>query len=133
MFHGVALCAPAHVRRTGMLSRDDAEAMLRGKSKGSFLVRVSMRIWGYTLSFVDIDRCKHFLVDASQGGYNVFGTTRRSHLTLKALVEHHSALLLHARVRFERSSHVPQARTRWLSLACGSARPLATRREQTRA
>ena len=44
---------------------------------GSFLIRISSRIWGYTLSFVDSDRFKHFLVDATDGQYSVFGAQTR--------------------------------------------------------
>eukprot|EP00049_Salpingoeca_infusionum_P027691 m.33778 g.33778 ORF g.33778 m.33778 type:complete len:460 (+) comp9671_c0_seq2:410-1789(+) len=77
----------------GMISRGEAEQMLRNKPLGAFLVRVSTRIWGYTLSFVDSDRMKHFLVDASDGMYKVFGAqTSRAHNDLMTLISFHMSV-----------------------------------------
>ncbi len=42
----------------GLLSRQDSEQLLAGQPVGAFLLRVSSRIWGYTLSFNDKDRFK---------------------------------------------------------------------------
>ncbi|KAK5970355.1 SH2 domain-containing protein [Trichostrongylus colubriformis] len=48
----------------GIISRDQAEILLQDKPTGSFLVRVSERIWGYTVSYVVGDGTfKHFLVE----------------------------------------------------------------------
>eukprot|EP00056_Hartaetosiga_gracilis_P014338 m.240325 g.240325 ORF g.240325 m.240325 type:complete len:459 (+) comp14874_c0_seq1:43-1419(+) len=76
----------------GIVSRGEAENMLRGKPVGSFLIRVSTRIWGYTLSFVDCDRFKHFLIDASEKKYKVFGSqSSRDHADLQTLVSFHQS------------------------------------------
>lgn len=40
-------------------------------------MRISTRIYGYTLSFVDKERFKHFLIDADDGIYSVFGAHTR--------------------------------------------------------
>ena len=42
----------------GPISRQESEKMLDGKGVGAFLIRLSTRIWGYTLSFNDSDRFK---------------------------------------------------------------------------
>lgn len=78
--------------------------------QGAFLVRISTRIWGYTLSFVDKDRFKvglgtrssvlsdrslqHFLIDSGDKQYSVFGAaTTRSHQNLTSLIRFHGRFL----------------------------------------
>eukprot|EP00039_Didymoeca_costata_P024748 m.11331 g.11331 ORF g.11331 m.11331 type:complete len:438 (-) comp4421_c0_seq1:101-1414(-) len=73
----------------GPISRQESEKLLAGKPVGAFLIRISNRIWGYTLSFVDSDRFKHFLIDAGEGQYSVFGAQTRSHKDLNTLVKFH--------------------------------------------
>ena len=74
---------------SGIIQRVDAENLLIGESTGSFLVRVSGRVWGYTISYRAVDRCKHFLVDTSDDGYQFFGTNQIKHATLSDLVLFH--------------------------------------------
>lgn len=76
----------------GPISRQDSEKMLEGEAQGAFLIRISTRIWGYTLSFVDSDRFKHFLVDAADGQYNVCGAQTRCHKDLNTLVKFHETI-----------------------------------------
>ncbi|XP_047125821.1 SH2 domain-containing protein 4A [Hydra vulgaris] len=73
----------------GIISRHEAEKILEKKDKGSFLVRVSERVWGYTVSFKDIARCKHFLIDTSANGYQFFGTEQIVHNSLNELIDYH--------------------------------------------
>ena len=74
----------------GIISRDETEKLLNGREKGSFLVRVSERVWGYTVSYKDDSKCKHFLVDTSGDTYQFFGTQQLPHSSLNGLIEFHS-------------------------------------------
>eukprot|EP00042_Codosiga_hollandica_P054099 m.724706 g.724706 ORF g.724706 m.724706 type:complete len:117 (-) comp58838_c0_seq7:232-582(-) len=77
----------------GLISRETSEQMLTGQPIGAFLIRVSSKIYGYTLSFVDKDRFKHFLVDYTDGQYNVFGgANSRSHSDLATLIKFHESI-----------------------------------------
>lgn len=73
----------------GVISRLDAENILIKKPVGSYLVRVSERVWGYTISYRTEDRCKHFLIDRSDEGYQFFGTDQVQHQSLVELVNFH--------------------------------------------
>lgn len=67
----------------GMLSRADAEQLLADEPAGTFLVRLSDKIWGYAISYRDAERCKHYLVDASiPGSYQFLGANQLNHDSL---------------------------------------------------
>lgn len=70
---------------TGLITRQEAEILLNKEPVGSFLVRISERIWGYAITYKDFDCCKHYLVDASNGHYQFLGTNQMSHKTLSEL------------------------------------------------
>lgn len=74
----------------GLLSRAEAEALLANRTQGSFLVRISEKIWGYAISFKDEDRCKHYLVDASSGHYQFLGSNQITHRSLEELLRAHA-------------------------------------------
>lgn len=74
----------------GLITRQEAESVLRDKPVGSFLVRLSERIWGYAITYRDADRCKHYLVDASSGHYQFLGANQITHNTLADMVTYHS-------------------------------------------
>lgn len=66
----------------GLVSRNDAEQLLQSEPSGTFLVRLSEKIWGYAISYKDKDRCKHYLVDASNGTYQFLGQNQINHKSL---------------------------------------------------
>lgn len=77
----------------GLISREESERLLAGQPVGAFLVRVSTRIFGYTLTFVDKDRFKHFLIDFSDGLYTVFGGAEsRAHPDINTLIKFHLSI-----------------------------------------
>ncbi|XP_051779302.1 SH2 domain-containing protein 4B [Erpetoichthys calabaricus] len=73
----------------GLITRQEAESLLMNASEGSFLVRVSERIWGYTLSYRQQSGFKHFLIDASGDYYSFLGVDQIRHATLADLIEFH--------------------------------------------
>ncbi|XP_041939204.1 SH2 domain-containing protein 4B [Alosa sapidissima] len=73
----------------GIISRQESEALLMNASEGSFLVRVSERIWGYTLSYRTPSGFKHFLIDASGDYYSFLGVDQNRHATLADLIDFH--------------------------------------------
>ncbi|XP_053368046.1 SH2 domain-containing protein 4B isoform X2 [Clarias gariepinus] len=73
----------------GIISRQDSESLLMNTSEGCFLVRVSERIWGYTLSYRTASGFKHFLIDASGDYYSFLGVDQIRHATLADLIDFH--------------------------------------------
>ena len=73
----------------GVITRMDAEKLLLDEPKGAYLVRVSEKVWGYTISYRAIDRCKHFLIDASEDQYHFFGPNQLMHDSIIELVNYH--------------------------------------------
>lgn len=77
----------------GIISRQETESLLSSQPVGSFLVRVSARIFGYTLSFVDTNGFKHFLIDSPDGKYIVCGVqSSRGHKDLNTLIQYHGSI-----------------------------------------
>ncbi|XP_043110088.1 SH2 domain-containing protein 4B [Puntigrus tetrazona] len=73
----------------GIISRQESEALLANAAEGCFLVRVSERIWGYTLSYRTPSGFKHFLIDASGDFYGFLGVDQNRHATLADLIDFH--------------------------------------------
>lgn len=64
------------------MSRTEAEQLLESEPMGTFLVRLSEKIWGYAISYKDVDRCKHYLINASTGQYKFLGANQLNHSSL---------------------------------------------------
>lgn len=74
----------------GIISREQADELLQNKPSGSFLVRISERIWGYTVSYVVGDgTTKHFLIERIPEGYQFLGTNQVVHRHLFDLITYH--------------------------------------------
>lgn len=76
----------------GLLTRTEAEHLLANAEQGTFLVRISEKIWGYAISYKDADRCKHYLVDASNSKYQFLGQNQLSHESLGDLLRYHAGV-----------------------------------------
>uniref|UniRef100_A0A452SQ10 SH2 domain containing 4B n=1 Tax=Ursus americanus TaxID=9643 RepID=A0A452SQ10_URSAM len=83
----------------GIISREDAEDLLENMTEGAFLVRVSDKIWGYTLSYRLQKGFKHFLVDASGDFYSFLGVDPNRHATLTDLIDFHKVSFIGVLVR----------------------------------
>lgn len=68
------------------MSRTDAEQLLDTEPMGTFLVRLSEKIWGYAISYKDVDRCKHYLINASTGQYKFLGANQLNHSSLSKYI-----------------------------------------------
>lgn len=65
----------------GLITRKEAENLLQEQQDGTFLVRLSERIWGYAISYKARDKCKHYLVNSTQN-YCFLGNNQIEHKTL---------------------------------------------------
>ncbi|XP_018323856.1 SH2 domain-containing protein 4A [Agrilus planipennis] len=72
----------------GLITRNEAEKILNDQPEGSFLIRLSERIWGYALSYRAVDKCKHYLI-SSKEKYRFLGKNHIDHDSLGDLVKYH--------------------------------------------
>ncbi|EGD78899.1 MYO1B protein [Salpingoeca rosetta] len=73
----------------GVISRREAEHMLRDKESGTFLVRVAESRFGYSLSLIHEGRVKHFMINVNgDEEYQLVGNDRRFP-SLNAIVNYH--------------------------------------------
>lgn len=72
----------------GLISRSEAEKLLLDQPYGTFLVRLSERVWGYAISYRSKEKCKHYLVNASQK-YSFSGSNQMEHNSLGDLIKYH--------------------------------------------
>ncbi|XP_030620994.1 SH2 domain-containing protein 7 [Chanos chanos] len=72
----------------GFISRQDAEDILRDKTLGCFLIRLSAKAIGYILSYRGKDRCRHFVINQNKEGLLVVSGDFTAHRNLIDLIEH---------------------------------------------
>ncbi|XP_063915927.1 SH2 domain-containing protein 4A-like isoform X2 [Zophobas morio] len=74
----------------GLITRPEAEKLLLDRPYGSFLVRLSERIWGYAISYRAQEKCKHYLVSATATNkYQFLGNNQIEHNSLRDLIDYH--------------------------------------------
>ncbi|XP_048470222.1 hematopoietic SH2 domain-containing protein homolog isoform X2 [Rhincodon typus] len=74
----------------GIITRREAEELLKDKPQGCFLIRVGESRIGLSLSYRGFDRCRHFIIDVTTGGqYNITGESI-FHNSLQDLVNYHT-------------------------------------------
>lgn len=73
----------------GKIGRESAMKVLEHEPVGSYLVRLSAKLWGYTVSVKTYEGSRHFLVDASSGQYNFLGPKQLHFKTMTALLEYY--------------------------------------------
>ncbi|XP_025077881.1 myosin-IIIb-like [Pomacea canaliculata] len=73
----------------GIISRKESERLLKDKIIGCFLIRVSESRFGYSLSFKDRDRCRHYMIDQLKNGKFIIIGESKVHRTLPDLVQFH--------------------------------------------
>lgn len=69
----------------GLITRQESEKLLLDQPYGTFLVRISERIWGYAISYRAKEKCKHYLVNATQN-YSFLGSNQLEHKTLSMFI-----------------------------------------------
>jgi len=78
-----------------LITRAEAEELLESSDVGSFLIRLSDKVWGYTISYRDEERIKHFLIDASKVKKVKFdGNSEKTHKDLNALITFHQVIFI---------------------------------------
>ncbi|CAF0868848.1 unnamed protein product [Didymodactylos carnosus] len=81
----------------GIITRVQAEEMLKVQRIGTYLIRVNEKIYGYALSYRASDRCRHLLIEvmSSQCGndhcYRFLGSKNEKFKSLNELIEKYSA------------------------------------------
>lgn len=77
----------------GIISRGYAEQLLCSKPIGSYLIRLSERIFGYVLSYHASDHCRHLLIEVTDKDHTyrfVGGAKKESFADLSQLIEKYS-------------------------------------------
>ena len=78
------------IKLLGLITRSQAEELLDEKEVHSFLIRLSDKVWGYTISYRCEERIKHFLIDACHFKKVKFdGNSEKLHKDLHALISFH--------------------------------------------
>ena len=87
---GVSSVVQNLIKLLGLITRSQAEELLDEKEVHSFLIRLSDKVWGYTISYRCEERIKHFLIDACHFKKVKFdGNSEKLHKDLHALISFH--------------------------------------------
>uniref|UniRef100_A0A3Q2X707 SH2 domain containing 7 n=1 Tax=Haplochromis burtoni TaxID=8153 RepID=A0A3Q2X707_HAPBU len=73
----------------GLATRKEAEELLRDKSMGCFLIRLSNKAFGYILSYKGNDRCRHFVITQNQDGHFIISGDSQTYGSLTELIQHY--------------------------------------------
>ncbi|KAM4631425.1 uncharacterized protein sh2d7 [Polymixia lowei] len=73
----------------GFTARKEAEDLLRDKTLGCFLIRLSDKAIGYILSYKGQDRCRHFVINQNEAGLLIISGDCQTHRSLTELIEHY--------------------------------------------
>ncbi|XP_050515695.1 SH2 domain-containing protein 4A-like isoform X2 [Diabrotica virgifera virgifera] len=72
----------------GLITRQEAESLLLDQRCGTFLVRLTERVWGYAISYRAQEKCKHYLANAVPK-YSFVGNNQKEHETLNQMISFH--------------------------------------------
>ncbi|XP_041373643.1 myosin-IIIb-like [Gigantopelta aegis] len=73
----------------GIITRRQSEELLKQKIVGCYLIRVSESRFGYTLSFKDVERCRHYMIDQLKNGKFIIKGEPKVHRNLHDIIEYH--------------------------------------------
>jgi SH2 domain-containing protein 4A len=77
----------------GLITRQEAEQLLADCQPGTFLVRLSDRVWGYAVSYKGLQGgYKHYLIDAAGPQYHFFGDNQLPFNSLAELIAAYKVL-----------------------------------------
>ncbi len=64
---------------SGIISRAYTEQLLSSQPIGSYLIRISEKIFGYVLSYHASDHCRHLLIEVTpqEHGYRFIGGAKK--------------------------------------------------------
>lgn len=82
-----------HWNFAGLITRFEAEKLLLDQSYGTYLVRLSEKIWGYAISYRAMDKCKHYLVNALPN-YHFVGNSQMDHNSLGKSFKFYKIIIL---------------------------------------
>ncbi|XP_030623934.1 SH2 domain-containing protein 2A-like [Chanos chanos] len=74
----------------GMITRRQAEDLIKDKPLGCFLIRVGQSREGYTLTYRGANRSRHYMIEMQSNGKYVILGEDRAHSSLPDLVQYHT-------------------------------------------
>jgi hypothetical protein len=87
----------------GIISRAFTEQILSSKPVGSYLIRISEKIFGYVLSYHASDHCRHLLIEVTPDDHTyrfLGGAKKESFENLSQLIEKYSVRKINKKIFF---------------------------------